>query len=119
LPFTSVALNTAAFTLITAGAALRGRADRRRFTDPGPPQTALRLGALLVRGGGVLIAGALAWRPLDAQRRAGTSWAAAQAAMSIIIVGTGLVVYGAAPRRLRVVPLVSRHHAGLTLIRAF
>src|SRR5690606_9292944 len=67
-PFTSVALNTAAFTLVVAGAALRGRADRRRFTDPGPPQTALRLGALLVGGGGVLIAGALAWRLLDAQR---------------------------------------------------
>src|SRR5690606_28015477 len=105
LPFASVALNTAAFTLVAVGAGLRGRDDGLRLPAPGPPRTALRLGALLVGGGGVLIAGALALRLSGSPRSAGASWAASQAAMSLIIAGTGLIVYGAAHRRSHIVPL--------------
>ena len=119
LPFASVALNTAAFTLIAAGAGLRGRDDGLRRLAPRAPGLAIRLGALLLGGGGVLAAAALTWRLLDAPRGAGTSWALLQGGVSMLVAGAGLIVYGTTYRRFQIVPAVHHHHAGLTLLHAF
>jgi hypothetical protein len=128
LPFATIALNTAAFTLIAAGAGLRGRDDGLRVspTTPAPPGVTLGLGALFLGGGGVLVAGALTWRLLDASG-GGTPWAILQGGMSMIVVGTGLIVHGTTYRKfaalraaqVRVVPSVHWHHAGLALVGAF
>lgn len=131
LPFAAIALNTAAFSLIAAGAGLRGRDEGIRFAlESKPkraPEVALGLGGLFLGGGGLLVAGALAWRLLDAPRSSGTPWAILQGGMSLIVVGSGLVVYGSTYRRfagpllagMRVVPSVSWHHAGLALTGSF
>lgn len=131
LPFAAIALNTAAFSLIAAGAGLRGRDEGLRFALEGKPRrtpgVAIGLGGLFLGGGGVLVAGALAWRLLDSADRAATSWAILQGGMSMIVVGSGLVVYGTTYRkfagsalaRMRVVPNVSWHHAGLALAGTF
>lgn len=131
LPFATIALNTAAFSLIAAGAGLRGRDEGLQFAMEGLPRraypAAIGLGALFLGGGGLLVAGALTWRLLDEPRGSATPWAVLQAGMSMIVVGSGLVVYGstykkfAGPRlgALRLAPSVQPHHAGLALTGAF
>lgn len=131
LPFATVALNTAAFSLIAAGAGLRGRDEGLQFAAEGVPRraysAAIGLGALFLGGGGLLVAGALTWRLLDAPRSTGTPWAILQGGLSMVVVGSGLVVYGSTYRRfagprlaeLRLAPNLHWHHAGLALTGAF
>jgi hypothetical protein len=131
LPFAAIALNTAAFSLISLGTGLRARDEGLQFADEGKPRrvpnAAIGLGGLFLGGGALLVAGALAWRLLDEPRSTGTPWAILQGGMSLIVVGSGLVVYGSTYRRfagprlgqVRVVPNVSWQHAGLAIAGTF
>lgn len=130
LPLATIALNTAAFTLIAAGAGLRGLDEGGRFARTGAPRrqagATIGLGALITGGGGLLVAGALAWRMIDASGASGTPWAILQGGMSMIVAGSGLIVFGTTFRRaagagpqVRVSPQFGRQGAGLALVGAF
>lgn len=130
LPLATIVLNTAGFTLIAAGAGLRGLDEGGRFARTGAPRrqagATIGLGALVLGGGGLLVAGALAWRLIDASSSSGTPWAILQGGMSMIVAGSGLVVFGTTYRRaagegpqVRLAPQVGRLGAGLALVGAF
>lgn len=130
LPLATIALNTAAFSLIAAGAALRGLDEGGRFARVGAPRrqvdATIGLGGLILGGGGLLVAGALAWRLVDSPRASGTPWSILQGGMTMIVAGTGLIVFGTTYRRavgdalqVRLAPELGWRHAGLALTGAF
>lgn len=120
--FAAIAFNTVGFALLPAGTGLRGRWLGSRDALRGGPRRArapwIPLGGLVTGGGLFVAATALSWRILEPQ--SATPWAALQGGMSMIIVGTSLLVHGLTYKaQLRVVPQLGVHHAGVALVGRF
>lgn len=122
--FAAIALNTASFALLPAGTGLRGRWLGSRDAlggAPGRPRVPwIPLGGLVTGGGLVLAAAALSWRLVESPQRSATPWAVLQGGMSMIIVGTSLLVHGLTYRaQVRVLPQLGPHDAGVALVGRF